>query len=122
MTAAFGWLSAHAGSGSAAARRAAIAAAAVMLVLALLAGLAAIIWLDLRCDEACAGSGWEHTRGAWQWWAQAALALGGVIGAGAALVEAIRRRQRPATVWAVIAGASLAIWAVSVPFGEAFPS
>jgi hypothetical protein len=93
------------------------------------AGLAALFWLGLKCDESCdenltpeAQSGeWWHTLDAWQWKAQAALALVAFVAALAAVVLPIVRSHRAAIGAVVLGLAAFCAWALMIaPLGDQF--
>jgi hypothetical protein len=92
------------------------------------AGLAALFWLGLKCDESCTEDPdpfrtveWWHTLDAWQWEAQAALALGALLAALATLVLPLVRRYHLAIAAAVLGLAAICAWALMMaPLGEQF--
>lgn len=93
------------------------------------AGLAALFWLGLKCDESCTEPGspteqageWWHTLDAWQWEAQAAFALVALVAALATIVLPLVRWYRAAIVAVVLGLAAFCAWAlVMAPLGEQF--
>jgi hypothetical protein len=94
-----------------------------------LAGLAALFWLGLKCDESCTEPGspteqageWWHTLDAWQWEAQAAFALVALVAALATIVLPLVRWYRTAIVAVVFGLAAFCAWAlIMAPLGEQF--
>jgi hypothetical protein len=94
-----------------------------------IAGLAALFWLGLKCDESCTEPGspteqageWWHTLDAWQWEAQAALALTAFVAALAAVVLPLVRWYRTAVVVVVVGLAAFCAWALLLaPLGDQF--
>jgi hypothetical protein len=92
------------------------------------AGLAALFWLGLKCDEACdrdppdmRTDEWWHTLDAWQWEAQAAFALVAFVAALAMVVLPLIRWYR-AAIFAVFVGlAGFCAWALLMaPLGDQF--
>jgi hypothetical protein len=92
------------------------------------AGLAALFWLGLKCDEACdrdppdmRTDEWWHTLDAWQWEAQAAFALVAFVAALATVVLPLVRWYRTA-IFAVLVGlAAFCAWALLMaPLGDQF--
>jgi hypothetical protein len=93
------------------------------------ASLVALFYLGLKCDESCdenltpeAQSGeWWHTLDAWQWKAQAALALVAFVAALAAVVLPIVRSHRAAIGAVVLGVAAFCAWALMMaPLGDQF--
>jgi hypothetical protein len=93
------------------------------------AGLVALFWLGLKCDESCTEPGsptdlageWWHTLDAWQWEAQAALAFGAFLAAVATIVLPLVRRYHVAIAVAVVGLAAFCAWALMMaPLGEQF--
>jgi hypothetical protein len=92
------------------------------------AGLAALFWLGLKCDEACdrdppemRTDEWWHTLDGWQWEAQAAFALVAFVAALATVVLPLVRWYRTA-IFAVLVGlAAFCAWALLMaPLGDQF--
>jgi hypothetical protein len=93
------------------------------------AGLVALFYLGLKCDESCdenlipeARSGeWWHTLDAWQWEAQAAFALVAFVAALATVVLPLVRWYRAAMLAVVIGVAAFCAWALTMaPLGDQF--
>jgi hypothetical protein len=92
------------------------------------AGLAALFWLGLRCDEACdrdpppyRTDEWWHTLDAWQWEAQAALAGAALVASLAAVVLPLVRWYYAAVAAVVLGLAAFCAWALLMaPLGEQF--
>jgi hypothetical protein len=92
------------------------------------AGLAALFWLGLKCDEACdkdppdmRTDEWWRTLDAWQWEAQAVFALVAFVAALATVVLPLVRRYRGAMIAVVVGLAAFCAWALLMaPLGEQF--
>lgn len=93
------------------------------------AGLAALASISLKCDESCTEPGspteqageWWHTLDAWEWEAQAALALVAFVAALATMVLPLVRWYYAAIAAAVLGLAALCAWALMMaPLGEQF--
>jgi hypothetical protein len=93
------------------------------------AGLVALFYLGLKCDESCdenlipeARSGeWWHTLDAWQWEAQAAFALVAFVAALATVVLPLVSWYRAAMLAVVIGVAAFCAWALTMaPLGDQF--
>jgi hypothetical protein len=93
------------------------------------AGLAALFWLGLKCDESCTEPGsptelageWWHTLDAWQWEAQAVFACVAFVCALATVVLPLARWYRTAIVVVAIGLAAFCGWALLMaPLGEQF--
>jgi hypothetical protein len=93
------------------------------------AGLAALFWLGLKCDESCTEPGsptalageWWHTLDAWQWEAQAGLAAAAFATSLAAVVLPLVRRYYAAMAVAVVGLAAFCAWALLMaPLGHQF--
>jgi hypothetical protein len=92
------------------------------------AGLAALFWLGLKCDEACdkdppdmRTDEWWRTLDAWQWEAQAVFALVAFVAALATVVLPLVRRYRGAMFAVVVGLAAFCAWALLMaPLGEQF--
>jgi hypothetical protein len=93
------------------------------------AGLVALVWLGLKCDESCTEPGspteqageWWHTLDAWQWEAQAVLAAAALLASLGAVVLPLVRRYYTAMVVVVIGLAAFCAWALLMaPLGDQF--
>jgi hypothetical protein len=92
------------------------------------AGLAALFWLGLKCDESCdrdppgmRTDEWWHTLDAWQWEAQAAFALVAFVAALAAVVLPLLRWYRAAMIAVALGLAAFCAWALLMaPLGDQF--
>lgn len=93
------------------------------------AGLAGLVWLGLKCDESCTEPGsptdlageWWHALDAWQWEAQAALALVAFVAALATMFLPLVRWYYAAIAAAVLSLAAFCAWALMMaPLGEQF--
>jgi hypothetical protein len=92
------------------------------------AGLAALYWLGLKCDEACdrdppemRTDEWWHTLDAWQWEAQAAFAVVALVAALATVVLPVVRWYRTAILAVLVGLAAFCAWALLMaPLGDQF--
>jgi hypothetical protein len=92
------------------------------------AGLAALYWLGLKCDEACdrdpsemRTDEWWHTLDAWQWEAQAAFAVVALVAALATVVLPLVRWYRTAILAVLVGLAAFCAWALLMaPLGDQF--
>ena len=93
------------------------------------AGLAALFWLGLKCDESCTEPGspteqageWWHTLDAWQWEAQAAFALAALVASLAGAVLPLVRRYYAAMAAVILGLAAFCAWALLMaPLGDQF--
>lgn len=93
------------------------------------AGLVALVWLGLKCDESCTEPGspteqageWWHTLDAWQWEAQAGLAAAALVAALAAVVLPLVRWYYAAIAAVLLGLVAVCAWALMMaPLGEQF--
>jgi hypothetical protein len=93
------------------------------------AGLVALVWLGMKCDESCTEPGspteqageWWHTLDAWQWEAQAVLAAAALLASLGAVVLPLVRSYYTAMAVVVIALAAFCAWALMMaPLGNQF--
>ena len=93
------------------------------------AGLVALAWLSLKCDESCTEPGsptdqageWWHTLDAWEWEAQAGLALAALLAALATFVFPLVRWYYAAIAAVLLGLAAFSAWALMMaPLGEQF--
>lgn len=122
----FVYLCYRARAGSSFARALAVGQAALSTGVLSLVVLDATAMLVLRCDEACdenllpafRSGRWWDTSDAWQWDAQALVALSGLTAGAAAIIAIARRRHARATAAFALAVACLVGWSVLVaPIG-----
>jgi hypothetical protein len=94
-----------------------------------LAALAALAWLGLKCNESCTEPGsptdqageWWHTLDAWEWEAQAALAVIAFVAALATFVLPLVRWYYAAIAALLLGLAAFNAWALLLaPLGEQF--
>jgi hypothetical protein len=92
------------------------------------AGLVALLYLGLKCDDACdrdppemRTDEWWRTLDAWQWEAQAALALVAFVAGLAAVVLPLVRWYRTAIIAVILGLAAFCAWALLMaPLGDQF--
>ena len=92
------------------------------------AGLVALFYLSLKCDESCdrdpepfRTDEWWHTLDAWQWQAQAAFAVVAFIAGLATIVFPLVRWYYAASAVALLGLAAFCAWALMMaPLGDQF--
>jgi hypothetical protein len=92
------------------------------------ASLVALVWVGLKCDEACdkdpepfRTDEWWHTLDAWQWEAQAGLAAAALVAALAAVVLPLVRWYYAAIAAVLLGLVAFCAWALMMaPLGEQF--
>ncbi|HMS62187.1 MAG TPA: hypothetical protein PKD63_07895 [Solirubrobacteraceae bacterium] len=83
---------------------------------AVLGVLIALLYFGMRCDEACYSArdadSWQHIKSAWQWWAQLALTIFGLVAMVTADRALARSNTRLAAGSAITAVACFSVWVV----------